>query len=741
MVILHNKSDQIQDMKNLFFLFVLSCIPIFSFSQNQPKIDSLKNLLKTNLSDEKRVDVWNDLAFEFKKNDSSSVAEYTQKAISLAKKINYIEGEIEAYDHIGWATMMGGDYGKAIQLFEKSYKLAKMNDLKLDEAIALNSLGVVHWYQGDFESSLEYFEKCIEAYKAINSTKNLVTAYNNVGLVQVKLGKNEEARQFYFKSLEIQLELKADKDENMAMLYNNIGVTYVNQSNYKKGIEYYLMALRIQEKLDNKHGMALNLNNIGVIHNHQKNYKKAIQYFNQSLKINQKISHKKGLTMNYENLSDAYVGLNDLEKAINLLSEALTITEKIGDKEGLVKNYISISNIYIKQQKFKNAYHFLEKSLRLSLELGTESLTTYSYLYLGIVYYHWEEFTKSKDYLNNAIQLARKLNQPESIQTGADYLSKVESSLGNYQAAYEAHLLFKELSDSLFNQEKSKQIASLEIQYETEKKEQQIATLSQEAQIKDLELNLKDSELNRYILIMTILGVSLIVLLFGGAIAYLINQQKQLKLQQQAQNMEQKMLRAQMNPHFIFNSMAVIQDFILQNHAEEAVLYLSQFSKLTRQVLENSRNDYIRLEQEISMLKSYLSLQNLRKQNPFTYEVEVSENLDAEEVAIPPMFAQPFIENAIEHGLDDSINRGEIKIKFDIKGDHVLLSIQDNGVGIQEATQIKKNKLEDHESLATKITEERINILRRSIKKNISFDIQSLAQGTQVIFRLPYKFV
>ena len=396
--------------------------------------------------------------------------------------------------------------------------------------------------------------------------------------------------------------------------------------------------------------------------------------------------------------------------------------------------YNNIGDCYYNLQKYNQSIAYIEKSLKLSEEIGAKHIIASDLNLLGRSYYQLKSYTKAKNYLQQSIDLAKEIGFLISIKYSSETLSWVEKELGNYQAAYEAQVLFKEISDSLFNEEKSKQIASLEIQYETEKKEQEIATLNQQTQIQELELN-------RYTLLMTILGISLVVLVLGGVVAYLIIRQRQLNLQQQAQNMEQKMLRAQMNPHFIFNAMAAIQDFMLQNNSKQAASYLSKFSKLIRQILENSRSDYIRLEQEISMLENYLSLQNLRKQKPFIYQIEVAENLDEEEIAIPPMFAQPFIENAIEHGLADSMEEGVIKINFELLNDYVLLSIQNNGIGIEKATHVKKLNPKKHESLATKITQERIAIFRHSIKKDIAFDIQNLTQGTKIMFRLPYQFV
>jgi len=221
---------------------------------------------------------------------------------------------------------------------------------------------------------------------------------------------------------------------------------------------------------------------------------------------------------------------------------------------------------------------------------------------------------------------------------------------------------------------------------------------------------------------------------------YLVNRQKQLSLKQKAQEVEQRLLRLQMNPHFIFNAMTAIQDFMLQKNATQAGIYLAQFSKLIRQILENSREEYISLSQEINTLENYLSLQNIRQEHPFTFEVKLDEGIDPDEIAVPPMFAQPFIENAIEHGFSHLKGEGNIQIHFTLQNEHILLQITDNGIGIQEATKMKQAAT-SHRSLATQITKERIETLQRSLKKSISFTIQPLEQGTKVVFQLPYQYI
>jgi len=185
--------------------------------------------------------------------------------------------------------------------------------------------------------------------------------------------------------------------------------------------------------------------------------------------------------------------------------------------------------------------------------------------------------------------------------------------------------------------------------------------------------------------------------------------------------LEQKLLRSQMNPHFIFNSLSSIQSFIFENNPVEAGSYLSRFAELIRSILYNSREEYITLEKEIQTLINYLDLQKLRYDNKFDYEIDLDPMLDKETISIPPMLAQPFIENAIEHGIKHLNNPGIINISFTKLEETILLIVEDNGIGIRAAKKINNAKAKEHQSLATIITRERIEILNKGQKKKLYY--------------------
>ncbi|MDX9845712.1 MAG: histidine kinase [Tenuifilaceae bacterium] len=208
--------------------------------------------------------------------------------------------------------------------------------------------------------------------------------------------------------------------------------------------------------------------------------------------------------------------------------------------------------------------------------------------------------------------------------------------------------------------------------------------------------------------------------------------------------LEQRLLLSQMNPHFVFNSLTAIQSYIFRNDPYMAGKYLANFSKLVRLILENSRAEYITISKEKETVTNYLELQSLRFENKFDYEIKVSADIDLEHHLVPPMMAQPFIENAIEHGIIHLSNKGRITISYEISNESIILEVEDNGVGIEKSAEIGESKRTKHQSLATRITKERLRNLRKVHGKNIRMEIIDLASisnsthtGTRIRFYIP----
>jgi sensor histidine kinase YesM len=327
--------------------------------------------------------------------------------------------------------------------------------------------------------------------------------------------------------------------------------------------------------------------------------------------------------------------------------------------------------------------------------------------------------------LKKSIEIASTEGYLKNEANANLFLSEAYDAVGDYRLAYRTHLRYTELHDRFINEQKNAVVSELQTKYETEKKDGEIATLSQKAQIQALQISQRNTQLIGA-------GIALLVLILGG---FAFNQQRKFKHQQAVSDMEQRMLRLQMNPHFIFNALASIQNYILQSDTKESVSYLAKFGKLMRQILEHSREEFITIEEETDMLRNYLEIQQLRFKNRFDFKIEIDPAIDPTELQIPPLFAQPFVENAIEHGLKDKTSDGLITIRFSPEGKNIRLEVEDNGSGINTTSISNKT----HKSLASIISRERLEILSKRLKMEFTMEIMNKkdSSGTYASLILP----
>ncbi|MBN1339184.1 MAG: histidine kinase, partial [Bacteroidales bacterium] len=219
-----------------------------------------------------------------------------------------------------------------------------------------------------------------------------------------------------------------------------------------------------------------------------------------------------------------------------------------------------------------------------------------------------------------------------------------------------------------------------------------------------------------------------------------------VKTEQDKTTLQQKLLSSQMNPHFLFNSLASIQNFIIKEKPAVASDYLGRFSKLVRQILNNSVEEWITLEDEVGSIENYLALQKVRYRDMFDYTIEMDKWIDPETTLIPPMLTQPFIENSIEHGFKNKEEKGKLQIRFELNGSLIRFEVEDDGVGREKARKIQQEQNKDHQSMGTDITNERLMVLNKKLKQKISLIISDLKNeqnepaGTKVVFDIPYKY-
>jgi tetratricopeptide (TPR) repeat protein len=550
----------------------------------------------------------------------------------------------------------------------------------------------------DFNKALFYNQKAVDISTKANLPRKLAEAYNIRGIIYLNQGKIKEADTSLNKS--IALHVKNHNTKGIASGYGNLGAMYYMIGSYNKSLEYNLKCLRLNEEMKDKNGVAITLLNIANIYYIQKNNQEAVKYYNRCRIVQRELNH----------LHDELSALNNI--AVVLISG---ICYKIKGNFPLAHSYLDNANeLY---GKLNNVYKQIE----------IQGIISSLYIREG-------DFKKALESSIYYLRKAEDIDAKQHEMDAYDFMYQAYAGLKYYENAFKVHLKFIEKKDSVLNSENLKNLNELETKYESEKKENENKLLTQENLIQQLQI----SRSNYFIW-----GI-LILLLLVIIIALLFVRQHRLNSQQRTIQLEQQLLRSQMNPHFIFNSLIAIESYIYKNEPREAGRYLSGFARLMRLILENSREEYIPLEKEIKTLEYYLELQKNRFDNVFDYTIELDKNIDPEAIAIPPMLAQPFIENSIEHGLKNLDRQGNISILFRLENDQLIFEVKDNGIGLKKS-EAAKNRNEMHKSMATTITLERLTALNKRKRKKIKLQIEEIKDssdniaGTKVSFAIPFR--
>lgn len=316
-------------------------------------------------------------------------------------------------------------------------------------------------------------------------------------------------------------------------------------------------------------------------------------------------------------------------------------------------------------------------------------------------------------------------NQPSKFDLSMYYdgLASAYESKGDYRKA----LIAKDSAQKIATRNRAKidgeKTMEIQTKYQTERKDFEIAALKT-ANI----LSEKIITQQRWIF-------AGIAFFFFGTLLYLYNiyrqkllieKTKSLQAENKKLQLEQKALQLQLNPHFIYNSIANLQGLISQGENTKSMSYISSFSKLLRNILELNRKDFITLEEEISSLNDYLTLQKMRFEDRFDYEIDLCDDCDAKEIMVPPMLLQPFVENSIEHGFTQISYKGKIKISFKKEQEKLLIEIDDNGAGFQ----LNKDE-SDKKSLSKLIIQERLDVLFNQNKKESDLEIISKKENNE----------
>lgn len=535
----------------------------------------------------------------------------------------------------------------------------------------------------------------------------------------------DSALSFVNKALALSTTLKWQK--GMALAYRQQGMCYYSQADYSKALDCYQQALKQAAGLNDESFEAGVYNCIGNIYADMEEYDKALDYYHKDLAAAKLTNNPSEELIALNNIATVFTEKNELDSALHYFLQSHRIAEHTGKKKLDAALLNNIAIVYKKKEDYPKAIDVFNKSLALCIETQNRNAQATALNGMAQVYILLNDYSKAEQYSLQSLELAKELNQLQWQTNAYQALTHIYEKQKKYEQALYGYKNYILLRDSVMDEEKKSEITRKEMQFESEKKQA-----------------LADAEINRQKIIKNASMAGGIVLLLSSGFVFVfykrrrdaIEQKREADFNAEVSDTEMKALRSQMNPHFVFNSLNSIGDYIAKNDAKSADNYLTKFAKLMRLILENSEQKEITLAEDLKALELYMQLESLRMKNKFSYEIKVDEAIDKETTLIPPLILQPFVENSIWHGLARKQGEGKILIEIKKEGEMINCIVEDNGVGRERS---KAAVVTEKKSLGMKITKARIGILNRIKKSYATVELLDLKDGTRVEVKLPLE--
>ncbi|RDY60203.1 tetratricopeptide repeat protein [Flagellimonas nanhaiensis] len=529
-----------------------------------------------------------------------------------------------------------------------------------------------------------YVEEAIAISSEIQWKKGEALGLRQKGNLHYVLADNLNALDAYQKALGLSQTIQ-DKQLTSSLL-SNIGNIHADLKEYDKALENYRAFLTASQSLGNVPNEIRALSNMAIVYNDIGNFKEGISYLEKALALAQQEKNDLFVAAITNNLGLAYKNLEQYPRALEHYQDAAILAQKIGNKYIEASALNSIGKVNVLLEKYDLARENGEKALLLSKEIEAVEWQADSWKVLSTVY---EQEGRTAEALD----------------------------------AYKEHI---QLRDSVLNEEKKSELTRKEMEFQMER---------QEAEANE-EIKRQQLVKNGYLIGAILLGLISVI----GYFLYkrrrdALEKKKVAEFKAKVAETELKALRSQMNPHFIFNSLNSISDFISKNDTEQANEYLVKFAKLTRSILENSEKKWITLEEDLELIKLYIQLESLRLRDEFKYDIKVDKDIEMDNTLVPPLILQPFIENSIWHGIAKKENGGQINIEIKKEGEMILCIVEDNGAGRSKNMPANNQK----SSLGVKITGNRLDIINQAKNTMSSIKMIDKPEGLRVELKLPLE--
>lgn len=681
----------------------------------------------------------------------------------------------------------------ALKWHDISTLLSPLIRLRTSAFQALFLLGFLGTMTGQVQDSSEEVKALHVRVNSFLSSGNIdsIQHYASLGKRQARLENDQRELAYFNYILGASLQTKAPKT---AVLYLDTALiisrdisyptgqmlVYDARSNMLRKSGYYDSALYYSEQSRailltlpdserKKTALCASYSTAGLIYLSKGEYPEALEYLNQAHAIALQEGFTARLHYYKENIAGIYMQLKRYNEATSYLNEVVAYASGVRNTSLEATSLLTLGQIAARQKQYSSSLAYYHKALNLSQK--NKGIERFDIIFeIARLQSRHDQIDSTRHYLD----MARRLTPSENHKFRGDLLTLsaenyLESgkhglalkdahkalSLASIDQSLEKqsfilklisdiyfasdlprkghlhYLRYDQIKDSLFSLQNMNRLSELELEFETALKNEQIDNLGKLTKSQEAELSRKNE----------LIALSLILFVVLIALVYFIHRQRTIKAKNNELMARQRLANAQMNPHFLFNSLSAIQELVLEN---KDVLrtsdFLAKFSKLTRQMLNYTDSESIYLSQEIEFLTNYLDLQKLRFGDKFNYQIIGADNLEGDDFLVPPLITQPFAENALEHGFYRSQGPNKLVVRVLKNKTGVSIEIEDNGIGIDHTLKLQNS---EHESKAISLTRGRLRFWQRKTGKLARLDILDLSNldpaisGTRVTLNLP----
>ena len=630
------------------------------------------------------------------------------------------------------------DFNKGIYYGNLALKISKKIKWTFGEAKSYSALAKNYWSNSDYMQSIDNGQKAATLIEKENNSTELLLAYNTIANTIFAQKNYDLALSYYYKSLRLFENTNREKIPNYPIgnILNNIGMTYQAKGQLDEALKYYEKTIALKNTDSIQIAKALIYE--GTAFTELKKIELALEKLNQSYQLSMRLNDLSVAAECLRYISLTYEENKQFDSAINALKKNLVINTKLRDPNEMAKAKCKIGHLIIEKLKY-NQTHLTKKNNNAKGQI-TEALLN----------------------INEGIKLSAFTSDLYAKSEYQKTLSEAYEFSGDYKKSLEAYKKSTANKDSLNNKEKDREFYKKMLEFDYNRKKDSIAfgNQIQKEKIKSLQQQnkLKDFKLKQQLLFglfIFLLLLSVTVIISNRYKIKSITLKKKLETEKNERliqesnynidlnNLRLAALRTQMNPHFIFNCLNSIKLFAEENDTASASAFLTSFSKLIRKMLDSTKSEKIILADEIEMIQLYLHMEKMRLKEKLNFVVSVNDDVDIDFVEIPTLLIQPYVENAIWHGLMPKENGGNIAINIkNQETDNLIISIIDDGIGRTNSAQLKTDK--SHTSHGTKLTNERIRIFNEKYKTHCKivtsdiYDHHSEIAGTKVEIIIPY---